>query len=171
MKSSSTRLETLTIHWFWTFKLITTPNISSPIQHSLFSCYQSLFQCLTVTYAVLFSTQQMFENLDLSAVTFLNQPIEKERCLICPSGTFPESKNMNEQICPTKCAIFWRGKVLTTEKICDQVNRISSFFYLLHIFKKNCLCVKETLYTFLFWIESYMYEIVLCLVPSKNHLA
>ena len=136
MKSSSTRLETLTIHWVWTFKLITTPKISSPIQHSLFSCYQSLFQCLTVTYAVLFSTQQMFENLDLSAVTFLNQPIEKERCLICPSGTFPESKNMNKQICPTKCAIFRRGKVLATEKICGQVNRISFFFIFCIILKK-----------------------------------
>ena len=152
LKSSSTRLETLTIHWFWTFKLITTPKISSLIQHSLFSCYQSLFQCLTVTYSVLFSTQQMFENLDLSAVTFLNQPIEKERCLICPGGTFPESKNMNKQICPTKCAIFRRGKVLTTEKVCGQVNRIFSFFIFCIFLKKVPLCTifKKTLYTFFF---------------------
>ena len=40
LKSSSTRLEPLAIHCFWT-----TPKISYLIQHSLFSCYQSPFRC------------------------------------------------------------------------------------------------------------------------------
>ena len=139
LKSSSTRLETLTIHWFWTFKLITTPKISFLIQHSLFSCYQSLFRCHSYIFCPSLHAAEEEECLKIWICRqwpSLTNQLTKKSVWFALVVLFLHLKIWTHQICPTKCTIFRRGKVLTTEKICGQVKRNSSFFIFCIFLKK-----------------------------------